>query len=150
MQIMRIVRPLLQRLEVRPRWLRWLEAAPLAVREADRLARRVYLFYQLPCAAVLACLYAGTKRLGWLESHPIIAVCLPFLGVVALVWPVYIARLALAAHRSVASSTGTLALRLRALAVFGFVLVGLIAIALSSLVGLLAVVIVAMPSQPPP
>lgn len=150
MQVTLLVERALQRLvEARPRWLRWLEAAPLAVREADRLARRAYLFYQLPCVAVFVCLYSGAKHLGWLTSHPIVALWLPLPGIVALVWPVYIVRLALAARQSVASLTGTLALRLRTLAAIGFILAGLIGIALASLVGFVVVVTVAMPTQSP-
>jgi len=148
-QISRVVKRALHRLQAPPRWLRWLEAAPLAVREADRSVRRAYLFYQLPCAALIVFLYAGAKHFGWLASRPTVALCLLLAGMVALGWPINILRLALAARRSVSAATGALALRLRILAAIGFLLAGLLGIGLASL-GLVIVVTVALHTQSSP
>lgn len=144
---MQIVQLLLQRLEERPRWLRWLADAPLAVREADRLARRAYLVYQLPCAIGFVCAYAVPRQLGWLASSPLVGLWLLALGLAALVWPVYIARLAVAAYRNAGISTGSMASRLRTLAVVSFVLAGLLAFVFFGVVASLAIVTVAMPAQ---
>jgi hypothetical protein len=144
---MRVVQRVLQKLEERPPWLSWLAAAPFAVREAERLARRAYLVYQLPCAAVVCGLYAGARQLGWLSSHPLVGAWLLLLGFAALAWPVYIVRLAFAAYRNAGASAGTIASRLRILAVVALALAVLLGTVLAGLVALLTVVTVASPLQ---
>lgn len=144
---MQLVRRVLQKLEERPHWLLWLEAAPPAVRETDRLARRAYLVFQLPCAIVVASVYAGFRQFGWLEASSLVGLWLLVLGIAALTWPVYIARLAFAAYRNIGISTGSMASRLRALAVVAFVLAGFLGIVLIGTVALLTVVIVTMSPQ---
>ena len=143
MQITNIARRLLQRLEARPRWMRWIEAAPLSVREADRVARRAYFLHQVPIMLLFLCLHAGAKYLGWLASSPSVGLWLLLGGFVALGWPYHICRLAIAAQRSVGSSTGPLALRLRILAIIGFALTGLIVIIFVGFLALVATVTVA-------
>ena len=145
--VMLIVKSFLKKFEERPPWLRWLETAPSAVREAESLARRVYLVYQLPCAIVVACVYAGGRQLGWLAASSLVGLWLLMLGITALIWPLYIARLAFAAYRNIGISTGSMAWRLRALAIVAFVLAGLLCIVLIGMVVLLMVVTVTMSKQ---
>ena len=109
--------------------------APLAVQEADIKARRNYFFWQVPCAVLAACAHAAAKHLGWLASRPELGLFLLLIGMMALVWPVHFFRLTLAAHRNVANTTGSLAFRLRMLAVIGFILIGLINILLAGAIG---------------
>ena len=68
LQVAYVIERVLQRLEARPRWLRWLEAAPLSFREADRIARRAYLFYQLPCVAVFGEAFDRAGKVNQLET----------------------------------------------------------------------------------
>ncbi len=143
MKITHIARRLLQRLEARPPWMRWIEAAPLSVREADCLARRAYFLHQLPLVLLFVSLHAGAEHLGWLASSPSVGLWLLLGGFFALGWPYHIWRLAIAAQRSVGSSTGALALRLRILAIIGFALTGLMVIIFVGLLALVATVTVA-------
>lgn len=123
--------------------MRWIEAAPLSVREADRVARRAYFLHQVPLMVLFVCLHAGAKHLGWLASSPSVGLWLLLGGFVALGWPYHIWRLAIAAQRSVGGSTGALALRLRILAIIGFALTGLMVIISVGLLALVATVTVA-------
>ena len=141
---MQIVKSFLKKFEERPPWLRWLETAPSAVREAESLARRAYLLYQLPCAIVVACVYAGGRQLGWLTASSLVGLWLLVLGIAALTWPLYIVRLAFAASRNIGISTAIMASRLRAFAAVAFVLAGLLGIVLIGTVVLLTVVTVTM------
>jgi hypothetical protein len=119
----------------RPRYLRWLEMAPLAVQEADNKARRNYFFCQVPCAVIAICTHMLAKHLGLLASRPELGLILLLISMMALVWPVHFFRLAFAAHRNVANTTGSLAFRLRMLAVISFILIGLINILLAGAIG---------------
>ena len=151
MKIKRIALSAMQRFEARieerPPWLRWLEAAPFAVREADRSARRALFFYQFPCAAVFPLLIVVAKHFGLLASSPIAAMCLSSAGMVVLLWPAYFVRLALAARRSIADSTAALASRLRTLAIVCFALAALYAVAIACLVGFVIFVLTATSAQ---
>jgi hypothetical protein len=134
-QFTRLKQRVLRNIYARPRYLRWLEMAPLAVQEADIKARRNYFFCQVPSAVLAVCAHAIAKHLGWLASRSDLGLLLILISMMALVWPLHFFRLALAAHRNVANTTGSLAFRLRMLAVIGFSLIGLISILLTGAIG---------------
>ena len=134
-QFTRLKQRVLRNIYARPRHLRWLEMAPLAVQEADIKARRNYFFCQVPCALLAVCAHAIAKHLGWLASRPEFGLLLLLISMMALAWPVHFFRLTLAAHRNVANTTGSLAFRLRMLAVIGFSLIGLISILFAGAIG---------------
>ena len=97
-RLINVARGMYSQLLARPRWLRWLEAAPPSVRKADARFRHSYLsqlFIALLCAIALGAI----KQHG--GAVPILATLwLAFLGIAALVWPVSAFQLALVAHRS--------------------------------------------------
>ena len=135
-QFTRLKQRLLRNIVARPRYLRWLEMAPLAAQEADHKARRYYFFYQVPCAVLAVSAHAVAKHLGWLASRPVLGLSLLLISLISLAWPVHFFHLALAAHLSVANTTGSLAFRLRVLAIVDFILIGLVSILLVAAIGL--------------
>lgn len=137
MSLIELVRGAVQRLEARPRWLRWLETAPPAVRSADERFRRTFVRFQLPCAGLVVCVFAAAKNYGLLAPPSIASFWLLLAGMVALSWPVPILRLAVAAHRGANAADG-LAARLRALSAGASILGALIVVCLVALVALTA------------
>jgi hypothetical protein len=131
MQPAQMIRHVLCRLEARPSWLKWLEAAPPPVREADARLRREYrwrVLVALLCAGAFGLLKTGHG----VAALPMAALWLPFIGLAALAWPLAPLRLALAAHHG-ARAGGVFAVRLRWLSL-GLFLLGIVsAIALVAL-----------------
>lgn len=124
-----------QRLEARPRWLRWLEVSPPSVREADERARRGYVRYQLPSVAVLICAYEGAKYVG---ASSLVGIWFALAGTAALLWPAGILRLAVASHRA-ARAKVAVATRLRWLSVGLFALGTVSVVVLAALFALASV-----------
>ena len=133
------------RLEARPDvpWLRWLKNAPQEVREAEQTARHALIYRQLPWGLLAALTLGIFKQFGHLTPFWIALLSAP--GLIALMWPTYILRLARVTYRSIPGTTGALHWQLRAYATLHFILGSLMVCWILGMVAAVVFIAVTMP-----